>query len=438
VILTEIRDLTERKRMEERLKRSETKYRHLFENMINGYAYMRLLIDANDNAVDAIFLEINPAFEKITALERDRIVGKKYSELFTMTVHDKKLFSNVFSVVALKGGVKNIESYWATLGKWLRLQVYTSERGYCSVLAEDITRQREEREKREVEQKRAMEEVSALLYSSRNIQRNSSFKESAKAIYESCKVLLGAKTGHVSILTSDNRVEMSLNEAGLVPDNVGLPLPSKMIDEVIKGGLTIFDNFPENLAKATPPPPAKRKNVLISPLKYDGKTIGLLLLADKVSDFDERDKRLASAFAELISIALVNERYQESLKKMRSEHNVITKEYKLNVENFNGLFNAMPRAMIVGQRTKIVFANTVAGAILGIKPKNLQGRGLSEFRLAGQSHTIKTANTDQKDDPLVGGNVELIKADGTRVGVTLSIGKTTWNSKPATIYIFSV
>jgi hypothetical protein len=93
----------------------------------------------------------------------------------------------------------------------LRLQVYSSERGYFSVLFEDVSKQREERERRENEQKRAVEEVSTHLYASRHILRNMSFNESAKTIFDSCKSLIGAKNGHVSLISK--RVEAPLTPA---------------------------------------------------------------------------------------------------------------------------------------------------------------------------------------------------------------------------------
>jgi len=67
----------EKKRAEKALKLSEEKYRSLFENMINGYAYCRLIFDENDEPVDFVYLEINDAFEKLTGLKQEAVVGKR-------------------------------------------------------------------------------------------------------------------------------------------------------------------------------------------------------------------------------------------------------------------------------------------------------------------------------------------------------------------------
>jgi GAF domain-containing protein len=179
-----------------------------------------------------------------------------------------------------------------------------------------------------------------------------------------------------------------------------------------------------------PPTNKRKKNVLLSPIKHEGENIGLLVLSDKGSDFDERDKRLASAFAELISLALMNERYQANLKTLRGELNSTIKERESQVQNLNELFNGMVSAVIVGQRMKIVCANNSAGNILGLIPKELVGTNLSAYKLAGQHATIG-------NDPIKGEKVELLKADGKTVSVTLTTGRVNWNSKPAIIYLFN-
>ncbi|MFH1646705.1 MAG: MEDS domain-containing protein, partial [Chloroflexota bacterium] len=73
-------DVSERKRAEEEIKESENKYRSLFEGMLNGFAYCKILVDENNNPVDFIYLEVNDAFERLTGLKRKDVVGKKVTE----------------------------------------------------------------------------------------------------------------------------------------------------------------------------------------------------------------------------------------------------------------------------------------------------------------------------------------------------------------------
>jgi PAS domain-containing protein len=61
-------DGVERKVPEQALRESESKYRFLFENMMDGFAYHKALFDDHGKPVDSIYLEVNGAFEKMTGL----------------------------------------------------------------------------------------------------------------------------------------------------------------------------------------------------------------------------------------------------------------------------------------------------------------------------------------------------------------------------------
>jgi PAS domain-containing protein len=82
----------------------------------------------------------------------------------------------------------------------------------------------------------------------------------------------------------------------------------------------------------------------------------------------------------------------------------------------------------VGQRTKIVYANDAAGALLGTKSSELLAKSLSEFGLAGQNQDNSTGDA----------RIELRRMDKSTTRVTLTTGRTTWNTKPAILYFFSV
>ena len=53
---------------------SEQRYRSLFENMLEGYAYCKMLFDDQDRPVDFVYLAVNSAFERLTGLKD--VVGK--------------------------------------------------------------------------------------------------------------------------------------------------------------------------------------------------------------------------------------------------------------------------------------------------------------------------------------------------------------------------
>ncbi len=81
-VYTTFNDITERKRAEEALKESETKYRDLFETVQEVFYIDRLIYDKEGNVVDWIFEDLNPAGLKLLGFkDRDDAKGKKGSEV---------------------------------------------------------------------------------------------------------------------------------------------------------------------------------------------------------------------------------------------------------------------------------------------------------------------------------------------------------------------
>ncbi len=93
-----IEDITERKRAEEALRRSEERYRTLFESIDEGFCIIEMMFDQNGEPVDYRFLETNPAFEKHTGLHE--ATGKRMRELAPN--HDAHWFE-IYGKVALTG-----------------------------------------------------------------------------------------------------------------------------------------------------------------------------------------------------------------------------------------------------------------------------------------------------------------------------------------------
>ncbi|MHB8174601.1 MAG: PAS domain-containing protein, partial [Nitrospirota bacterium] len=58
---------------------SEAKYRPLFENMLNGFAYCKMLYDEQGNPADFAYLDVNRAFSRLTGLEN--VVGRRATEV---------------------------------------------------------------------------------------------------------------------------------------------------------------------------------------------------------------------------------------------------------------------------------------------------------------------------------------------------------------------
>ncbi|MEW6109572.1 MAG: PAS domain S-box protein [Nitrospirota bacterium] len=169
-------------------------------------------------------------------------------------------------------------------------------------------------------------EISALLDGSRTVLEYRVFKDAAKAIFESCKSLIGAKAGYVALLSEDGTEnEVVFLDPGGLPCNVdpSLPMPIRGLrGEAYRTGKAVYNNdFADSeWIKYMPEGHASLSNVLFAPLMLNGKVVGLLGLANKPGGFTDNDSRMASAFGELAAVSLQNSRTLEALKESEEKY----------------------------------------------------------------------------------------------------------------------
>ncbi|MGO8805452.1 MAG: PAS domain S-box protein [Candidatus Bathyarchaeia archaeon] len=118
-----------------------------FDKMLDGFSYHRIAVDKAGKPVDYVFLEVNHAFEKMTGLKREKIIGKKVTDVLPGIEKDPADWIGVYGKVALTGEPVQFENYAAPLGTWYRVIAYSPEKGYFVALFENIT----ERKKAEQE-----------------------------------------------------------------------------------------------------------------------------------------------------------------------------------------------------------------------------------------------------------------------------------------------
>jgi PAS domain S-box-containing protein len=137
-----IHDITDKKTSEQKIKESEEKYRSLFDNMNAGFAYHKVIVDENNKPIDYQYLEVNPAFEKLTGLKADQMIGKKVTEILPGTENDPADWIGKFGNVGLTGNPLTVEDYSEALDRWYKVSGYSPKKGYFAVTFTDITEQK--------------------------------------------------------------------------------------------------------------------------------------------------------------------------------------------------------------------------------------------------------------------------------------------------------
>jgi PAS domain S-box-containing protein len=141
-----IKQSVARQKNEQALMRSEEKYRSLFANMLNGYAYCRMVFDEENKPVDFVYLEVNDAFSKLTGLKKEVVVGKKVTEAIPGVEKVNPELFEIYGRVALTGKEEKFELFLAPLEAWLSVGVYSPTIGYFVAVFENITQRKQAEE----------------------------------------------------------------------------------------------------------------------------------------------------------------------------------------------------------------------------------------------------------------------------------------------------
>jgi signal transduction histidine kinase len=124
------------------VKSSEERYHSLFTHMMNGFARHEIVLDKAGRPADYVFLEVNDAFERLTGLKKEDIIGRRVTEVIPGIKTDPFDWIGVYGRIAMTGAPLRFENYAEPLNRWYSVLAYSPQKGHFATVFEDITERR--------------------------------------------------------------------------------------------------------------------------------------------------------------------------------------------------------------------------------------------------------------------------------------------------------
>lgn len=372
-----LRQRKAQKEAEAALKASEEKYRSLFNGMTEGFALNEIVCDESGAPCDYRFMEINPAFEHLTGLQKEDVVGKLYSQVFP---DDGPYWVKIFGDVALSGEPVHSERYSPTLKQHYEVFAYRPAPGQFAVLFLNITKRKEmenalqkahdELEQRVVERTRELEIINEELrveidehkraegVISRNAALTGMLAEvsrrlsvsnlevkaildtvtpaAGKTIGETCLAWLLSEDGSQLILESLYPSDQTVGDNLRKAFEPGLTTDEGTIGQVIKSGRPLFAPHLDQaqtrmLIKSgyqTLVGPSEVNSLMIAPLSVAGKTAGALVMTRHQPGypFGEDDFACFQSLADRAGLAITNTGLYQNLEKTLEQEQTLRRQ----------------------------------------------------------------------------------------------------------------
>lgn len=245
-------------------------------------------------------------------------------------------------------------------------------------------------------------ELYALINGAKAILKYKSFTDSARAIFDHCKDVIGATSGYVALLNEDgDENEVLFLEAGGLPCSVNpeLPMPIRGLRaEAYKKSIAVYHNdfMKSEWVKYMPDGHVVLKNVLFAPLTLDGKTMGIIGIANKDSDFTDKDAEIATAFGELAAIALQNSFYLDELIE--------------NKNRLKALSDASFEAIFLSEKGIFLDQNSVAEDMFGYTYREALGMHGTEWIIPDDREIVREKMMSGNTSPY---EVTALRKDGS-------------------------
>ena len=129
-------DITYLKNTETKLKSSKSNYKHISDSMLDMFQVIELVYDENGSAIDYLYLDVNPAFEKLVNKDKSYLIGKRAKALFGIV---EGSWIKAYDKVEKTGIPEIFEDLGVELDKLYKVSVWKIGARKLAVAFNDIT-----------------------------------------------------------------------------------------------------------------------------------------------------------------------------------------------------------------------------------------------------------------------------------------------------------
>ncbi len=161
---------------------SERRCALFFESALEGFAYCRMLYDDEGLPDDFVYLAVNPAFVRLTGLEK--VVGRRHAEVVPAFRDETPDVLRIYGRVVETGEPADFEIGLTRLGLRLHISARRPEPGHFIIVVADVT----EPKRAEVEIRRLNRELEGRVVD-RTAELKASNKENDELVSETATLL---------------------------------------------------------------------------------------------------------------------------------------------------------------------------------------------------------------------------------------------------------
>lgn len=115
------------------------KYQDIVNSLPYAFAYHEIVKDDQGRAVDYIFLDVNTAFEGMTGLIGDNIIGRRVTEVIPGFLQSEFDWIGIYARVAETGESTTFKQLSEPLGRWYEITAFSDRKDFFCTIFKEVT-----------------------------------------------------------------------------------------------------------------------------------------------------------------------------------------------------------------------------------------------------------------------------------------------------------